>query len=238
MVHIDPRAISLLTTLLLSTIGRSPTASLYDVAKRMGLSIATVYRRSLELAEQGLIARLGKGAYMVTPRGAFYLAMLGVEGRAPAPVLAAAIKKLKSDWDLAEFEDEEVEAYIRLLMAGLRRLGRTPLDFCAGEFGRTVQVLLPERFARRNVIRAIAQHLSVPVEEVMKAERIIAKAMLEFLPSVKLPDGCKTAVFLQGEQDIDVVVAASYCKIQGYRLGLDCALGRLAISKYFTKMKN
>ena len=228
---IAPECISVLLAILVLQIkNRGVHVSLYNVSKETGLSIATVYRKSLELSRMGLLLRLGKGAYVVTPKGAFYLAAYAIKNGGPAHALEVAIKRLKSDWDLSDVTNEEVEAYVRLLLIGLERLGRPPLGFCADDFGRTVQVLLPPKFGGRNVVEAIAQHLSVPIEMVEKAERVIARAILEFFPSIKLPDGCRAVVIPQGEYGAKLNVLASYCKVKGYTLGLRCSAGQALLA--------
>lgn len=221
--------ISILLAILAINIRGSP-ASLYAISKDTGISIATVYRRSLELLKQGFLLKLGKGAYTLTPKGAFYLAAQAIEGRAPERALGAAIRKLKSDWGLSDVADDEVEAYVRLLLIGLKKLGRSPHDFCANDFGRTVQVLLPPRFGGRNVAKIVAQHLSVPVEMVEKAERVIAKALLEFFPSIKLPDGCRVVVTFQGDYGVKLSVLASHCRTNGYTMGLKCYVGQVLLA--------
>ncbi|MGC9118853.1 MAG: hypothetical protein ACP5I3_07680 [Thermoproteus sp.] len=90
----------------------------------MGISIATAYRKIVEMSRMGLVLRLGRGAYAITPKGAFYVAAVAIEQRAPDHVLRAAIRRLKEDWGVADLADEEVEAYVRLVLIGLRRLGR------------------------------------------------------------------------------------------------------------------
>ena len=230
--HIAPEFISVLFAILLLQIkNRGVHVSLYNVSKETGLSIATVYRKSLELSRMGLLLRLGKGAYVVTPKGAFYLAAHAIKNGGPAHALESAIKRLKSDWGLSDLTDEEVETYVRLLLLGLEKLGRTPVDFCANDFGRTVQVLLPPNFGGRNIAKVIAQHLSVPVEMVEKAERVIARALLEFFPSVKLPDGCRVVVVLHGEYGARLSVLAAHCKVYGYTLGLKCEAGKALLAE-------
>ncbi len=227
--HLSAELLSILLAVLVMG-RRGLPVSLYGVSKETGLSIATVYRKALELIQLGLLLRLGKGAYIVTPKGAFLLAAYSIKEGRP-DVLAAAIKRLKSDWGISDLADEEVEAYVRLLLLGLEKLGRTPVDFCASDFGRTVQVLLPPNFGGRNIAKVIAQHLSVPVEMVEKAERAIARALLEFFPSVKLPDGCRVVVMPQGEYGVRLSVLAAHCKVHGYTLGLKCEAGKALLAE-------
>jgi hypothetical protein len=139
-IHIDATSLSvLISLLLLYSESRVVPISLYRVSKETGISIATAYRKIVEMTRMGLVLRLGRGAYAVTPKGAFYVAAVAVEQEAPEHVLKAAVRKLKEDWGVADLSDEEVEAYVRLVLIGLRRLGRPPLGFCADDFGRTVQ---------------------------------------------------------------------------------------------------
>ncbi|MGC8584179.1 MAG: transcriptional regulator, partial [Thermoproteus sp.] len=217
-LHLDATSLSVLISLLL-LYSRSRVAhiSLYNVSRETGISIATAYRKIVEMSRMGLVLRLGRGAYAITPKGAFYVAAVAIEQGAPDHVLRAAIRRLKEDWGVADLADEEVEAYVRLVLIGLRRLGRPPLGFCADDFGRTVQVLLPPKFGN-DVVSAIAQHLSVPPEMVRKAERVIARAILEFFPSVRLPDGCRVVLMPHGEYGARLTALAAHCKVYGYTL--------------------
>ncbi|MEZ0249254.1 MAG: transcriptional regulator [Thermoproteus sp.] len=229
-IHLEHLCISILITLLLME-ARGARPSLYNVAKETGASIATIYRRALELAKMGLLLKVGRGSYTVTPKGAFYLAAVAIRNGGPDYMLKAAVRRLRADWGLADMSDEEVEAYVKLLLAGLERLGRPPLGFCADDFGRTVQVLLPSKFGGVDIVEVIARHLSVPLEIVKKAERVIARAILEFFPSIKLPDGCKVVVMPFGEYGTRLSVLASYCRINGYMLGLRCSAGKVLVAE-------
>ncbi|MDT7870589.1 MAG: transcriptional regulator [Thermoproteus sp.] len=230
-IHIDATSLSvLISLLLLYSESRVVPISLYRISKETGISIATAYRKIVEMTRMGLVLRLGRGAYAVTPKGAFYVAAVAVEQEAPEHVLKAAVRKLKEDWGVADLSDEEVETYVRLVLIGLRRLGRPPLGFCADDFGRTVQVLLPPKFGN-DVVAAIAQHLSVPPEMVRKAERVIARAILDFFPSVRLPDGCRVVLMPHGEYGVRMTALTSHCRFHGYTLSLRCDAGRALVAQ-------
>ncbi|CCC80722.1 transcriptional regulator [Thermoproteus tenax] len=238
MPHLSPEAVLILTSLLLAQTRLRSRVSLYQLARSTSLSMATVYRKAAELSRLGLLLKLGRGSYVITPRGSFYLATIALEDGKPEQVLRAAVARLKNDWGLEEFTDEEVEAYVRLVSIGLQKLGRPPLGFCADDFGRTVQVLLPPKFSGYDVVDMIAQHLGVPTEMVKRAERVIAKAILEFFPSIRLPDGCRSVVIPHGEYGLKLTPLAAYCRASGYTLGLKCTYGRVALMRIFQKDEN
>ncbi|MGC9118852.1 MAG: hypothetical protein ACP5I3_07675 [Thermoproteus sp.] len=90
--------------------------------------------------------------------------------------------------------------------------------------------MLPPKFGN-DVVSAIAQHLSVPPEMVRKAERVIARAILEFFPSVRLPDGCRIVLMPHGEYGARLTALAAHCKIHGYTLSLKCGAGRVLVAQ-------
>ncbi|BDR93095.1 hypothetical protein Vsou_21880 [Vulcanisaeta souniana JCM 11219] len=203
------------------------TLSLTYLSKVTGLSIASIYRKMLELLSMGFVEKVNKGQYVVTARGALLLSVAYLTGAIKINEVAFkyAIMKLKEDWELEDFSDDEVKEYISLLIKGLIRLGRKIEDFCASNLSRTALVLLPDnlRIGTKSLDQVIAETLNVPLELVRKAERVIAKALLELLPVVTLNDGCKAALLIEESAGKPVVrPVAIKCRINGYALRLNC----------------
>ncbi|GGI87152.1 hypothetical protein [Vulcanisaeta souniana] len=201
--------------------------SLTYLSKVTGLSIASIYRKMLELLSMGFVEKVNKGQYVVTARGALLLSVAYLTGAIKINEVAFkyAIMKLKEDWELEDFSDDEVKEYISLLIKGLIRLGRKIEDFCASNLSRTALVLLPDnlRIGTKSLDQVIAETLNVPLELVRKAERVIAKALLELLPVVTLNDGCKAALLIEESAGKPVVrPVAIKCRINGYALRLNC----------------
>ena len=203
------------------------TLSLTYLSKMTGLSIATIYRKMLELMSMGLVEKVGKGQYIVTTRGAFLLSALYLASiiKVDDSAFKYAITKLKEDWGLNEFTDDEVKAYISLLIKGLVRLGRKVYDLCVNHLGRTVLVLLPDnlKMGAKPLDLVISETLNVPLELVRRAERVIAKALLELLPTITLSDGCKAALTVEENAGKPMMkLVAVKCRINGYTLRLNC----------------
>jgi hypothetical protein len=226
---------------LLSNHGKN-TASLYYMANTSNISIATLYRKSLELMDMGLIDKIDKGHYIITTKGALVLALLYLSGVGGISddVFRLAIGKLKEDWDLAEFSDDEVISYINLINRGVTRT-KTPLvSICAQSLSYTLHYILQEPLSYLNnnklIMNFIAENLDLPIDKVKVAERVIAKALLEYLPTITLRDGCKVALLLQGDQSrkVTIVKAAMKCRIHGYKLGIDCPIANSLISRILT----
>ncbi|MGC8544259.1 MAG: hypothetical protein ACP5NQ_09985, partial [Vulcanisaeta sp.] len=117
-------------------------------------------------------------------------------------------------------------------------------NICARSLGSTIHYLLPEPLNslgnNKSLINVIAENLEVPIEKVLKAERVIAKALLEFLPAITLKDGCRVAVLLQGDQSrkITLIRVAMKCKVHGYKLGIDCPIANSLISRLINIYNN
>ena len=223
---------------LLSNHGKNPS-SLYYMATATNISIATLYRKSLELLDMGLIDKIDRGHYIITTKGALVLAILYLSGigSISEDVFRAVIRKLKEDWDLTEFNDDEVIGYVDLIGRGAA-LTKTPLiNVCARSLARTLYYILKEPLSNvgdgKLILKHIAESLEIPIDKVKRAERVIVKALLEYLPVITLRDGCKVALILQGDQSRRVSMAkiAMKCKIHGYRLGVDCPIANSLISK-------
>ncbi len=152
-------------------------------------------------------------------------------------VFELAIDKLREDWDLEEFNRDEVINYLKLLYKGFSKLGLSPLNANVESLGRSVHYVLPDGInnGRISLIHSIAEYLGVSVDEVRQAERIIAKALLDYLPSVRLRDGCRAVVVLTGDQSIRAspTVLAIKCRIKGYSLNSDCPVALSLIHKAF-----
>jgi len=222
------------------------TASLYHMAKTLNISIATLYRKSLELMDMGLIDKIDKGHYIITTKGALVLTLLYLRGVSGISndAFRSAIGKLKEDWDLAEFSDDEVISYINLINKGIAQTKIRPANICAQSLNCTLHYILqrPLHIINNNksIINFIAEDLGLPIDKVKAAERVIAKALLEYLPTITLRDGCKVALLLQGDQSrkVTIVKVAMKCRIHGYKLGIDCPIANSLISRLFLTNKH
>ncbi|WP_243669724.1 hypothetical protein [Vulcanisaeta sp. JCM 16161] len=215
--------------------------SLYYISMSTGMSIATAYRKALDLMNLGLIERVSKGHYVITTKGVLLLALMyignGISVNRDAFELA--IDKLREDWDLEEFDRNEIINYLKLLYKGISKLGLSPLSINIGSLGKSVYYILPENISngRISLIHSIAEYLGVSENEVRSAERVIAKALLDYLPSVRLKDGCRAVVTLTGDQSIKAspTILAIKCRIKGYSLNSDCPVALSLIRRAFNE---
>ncbi len=94
-------------------------------------------------------------------------------------------------------------------------------------------VLLPDnlKIGMKPLDLVISETLNTSLESVRKAERVIAKALLELLPTVTLSDGCKAALLIEGADKPIVKPVAIKCRINGYTLRLNCPILTSLISK-------
>ena len=241
---LDNYHILLLQTLLLHLLkgkvkncGRN-LDSLYYISMSTGMSIATAYRKALDLMSLGLIERVSKGHYVITTKGVLLLALMYLgNGSVNREVFDMAIDKLREDWDLEEFDRNEVINYLKLLYKGLSKQGLSPLSANINTLGRSVYYVLPESIGngRGSLIHSIAEYLGVSIDDVRSAERVIAKALLDYLPSIRLRDGCKVVALLTGDQSIKAspTILAIKCRMRGYSLNGDCPIALSLIHKAF-----
>jgi hypothetical protein len=216
------------------------------MAKTLNISIATLYRKSLELIDMGLIDKIDKGHYIITTKGALVLTLLYLRGVSGISndAFRLAIGKLKEDWDLAEFSDDEIISYISLINKGIAQTKIRPVNICAQSLSCTLHYILqrPLHIINNNksIMNFIAENLDLPIDKVKVAERVIAKALLEYLPTITLKDGCKVALLLQGDQSrkVTIVKVAMKCRIHGYKLGIDCPIANSLISRLFLTNKH
>ncbi|WP_069807348.1 hypothetical protein [Vulcanisaeta thermophila] len=85
-----------------------------------------------------------------------------------------------------------------------------------------------------DVIKALSEVLGIPIDAVKGAERVIAKALLDFFPTVTLSDGCRVSVLMGGfasGKNITYPLAIK-CKVIGYSLNVNkCPIASKLISK-------
>ncbi|WP_143701257.1 hypothetical protein [Vulcanisaeta thermophila] len=107
----------MLTMKFMHSTNEQNILSLTYISKLTGLSMATIYRKALDLIALGLINKVDRGHYIVTTKGAFLLVVFAINGyNIRRDALEASIKRLKEDWGLTELSDEEVINYIKLLI--------------------------------------------------------------------------------------------------------------------------
>ncbi len=196
--------------------------SLYKISMIENVSIATLYRRALELMNHGILTKMSRGNYTITTKGYFTILYLYItRSRLVDNELAtASLRRLKQNWGLEEFSDDEVFNYVKLLVKGMERRRLSVLGICVDSFPRTVFLILPEKFKKKPVREAISEYIGD--EALVKpAERVIAKAILELFPTVTLKDGCEAALMIWGRQGdaIRYRTLALRCRIHGYTLG-------------------
>ncbi|MGC8542453.1 MAG: hypothetical protein ACP5NQ_00825 [Vulcanisaeta sp.] len=240
--HLDNYHILLLQTLLVHLIrGKTKhcarnTDSLYYISINTGMSIATAYRKALDLMNLGLVERVNKGHYIITVKGILVLIMMYLDnGSISKEVFELAVDKLREDWDLSEFDRNEVINYLKLLYKGLNKLDLSSIITNIDSLGKSVYYILPEGInnGRHSIIYSIAEYLGTTVDEVRSAERIIAKALIDYLPSIRLSDGCRAIVLLTGDQSVrsTLTILAIKCRIRGYSLNSDCPIALSLVHK-------
>ncbi|KUO83879.1 MAG: hypothetical protein AT716_02210 [Vulcanisaeta sp. MG_3] len=145
-----------------------------------------------------------------------------------------ALMELKKVWNLVEFSDEEVEAYLRLLFLvgkdyGLDYLNTMNIVSSLG-YPKSVLLLLPDKVGgARFIMDDIIEHVGHDKEGLVKsAERVIAKAIIEYFPGITLPDGCRAVIMPRGNGagNMKIKVLAVNCKLMGYTLRPGCPFMR------------
>jgi hypothetical protein len=222
-------------------IGQSSILKLYTQLNSdgIGISIATFYRRLNELIKGGFVGRGARGKYFVTNKGlllilGLYLLSLFTNGAIDEETYRLALMELKKVWNLVEFSDEEVEAYLRLLFLvgkdyGLDYLNTMNIVSSLG-YPKSVLLLLPDKVGgARFIMDDIIEHVGHDKEGLVKsAERVIAKAIIEYFPGITLPDGCRAVIMPRGNGagNMKIKVLAVNCKLMGYTLRPGCPFMR------------
>ncbi|WP_054855671.1 hypothetical protein [Vulcanisaeta sp. JCM 16161] len=196
--------------------------SLYKlIAEYADISIATVYRKISELITWGYLVRVNKNNYLITVKGLITLALLCMNGSIKDDeVCQDVVSLLKREWDLEEFNDENVKAYLKLLITKVSKDGLDPLQILPNlSFPRSVLLLFPNdifHINNKSFMDLLIEDLDNE-ELVIKAQGIIAKALMALLPITTLEDGCK-AVTISGK------VIAVKCRIKGYTINPRCPI--------------
>ena len=221
---LDPVHILILRYLILGPRGNhlNSDVSLYKISLMENQSIATLYRRALELLNYGLLIRVNRGNYIATTKAYFIILSLYLSksGLVDDELAMASLRKLKQAWYLEEFNDEEVLNYVKLLIKGAERRRISLVNVCTDSFSRTVIIILPDKLKKKPMIDAIGDFIN-DMQLVKASERVIAKALLEFFPTITLNDGCEAAIAIWGQQNrgIRYRVLALKCRMHGYTLG-------------------
>ncbi|WP_069807350.1 hypothetical protein [Vulcanisaeta thermophila] len=216
------------------------TRSLYGVSLKTGFSMATIYRKALELMDMRLIEKADRGNYVITTKGLLLLLLLYLNGdsRVSSDSFKLALSKLKEDWDLGEFNDEEVISFIKVLERAFLKM-KVPIHrVCIKSLNDTVLFILSSlENMHDNMIKVLMESLELPMDVVKRAERIIAKAILNQFPSLTLNDGCKVSIIIYSNQPGNAMVRilAMKCRLKGYSLSDDCPVARTLISKLLTR---
>ncbi|ADN50770.1 HTH domain-containing protein [Vulcanisaeta distributa] len=195
-------------------------SSLYKlIVDYTGMSVATVYRKIADLMSWGYIIRADKNHYIVTTKGLIALELLCVGGFINDHDLCQDVTFMVGhEWDLDEFGNECINAYFKLLMIKASKDGLDPLHVLPSlGFPKSVLLLIPNDFHnvnRKSILDLLIEELGNE-ELVMKAQGIIAKALMMLLPTTTLNDGCKAVT-------VSNRVIALKCKVRGYTLDSRC----------------
>ncbi|WP_252900912.1 hypothetical protein [Vulcanisaeta sp. JCM 14467] len=187
------------------------------------ISIATAYRKITDLITWGYIARVNKNHYLITAKGLIAMALLCINKAVnDDETCQDTILLLKHEWDLDEFDNESIRAYLKLLTTKVSSYGLDPLQVLPSlGFPKSVLLLVPSNLHHMNsrtMLDLMIEELGNPNEGlVMKAQGIIAKALMLLLPTTTLEDGCR-AVTISGR------VIAIKCRAKGYTLDSRCPI--------------
>jgi len=229
----------LILKLLLNTnhnyTGQGSILRLYMQLNNTGtnISMATFYRRLGELIKERFIGRSARGKYFITSKGlllilSLYLLFPFANGAIDEETHRLALMELKRVWGLVEFGDDEVEAYLKLLFLvskGPDYLDSLGIVSLLG-YPKSVLLLLPDRISgSKSLMDDIIGHVGYDKEDLVKsAERIIARAIIEYFPGITLPDGCRAVAVSRGNDagNMKVRVLAVNCRLMGYTLRPGC----------------
>ena len=185
------------------------------------VSIATIYRKITDLITWGYIVRVNKNHYLITTKGLVTMSLLCVNKNInDDEICHDTILLLKHEWNLDEFSDENIKAYLKLLTIRTLSEGLDPIQVLPSlNFPRSVLLLLPNNFHYMNS----KTMLELLIEEVgnreliMMAQGIIAKALMSLLPITTLNDGCRAVT-------VSDKVIALKCRVRGYTLDSRCPM--------------
>ncbi len=163
--------------------------------------------------------RVNKNHYLITTKGLIIMALSCISGLInDDEVCQDATLLLKHEWNLDEFDDESIKAYLKLLMTKVSKYGLDPLQVLPSlNFSKSVLFLIPDNIYyvnSKSMLDLMIEELG-DKELVMKAQGIIAKALMLLLPSTTLDDGCR-AITISGK------VIALKCRVKGYTLDSKC----------------
>ena len=187
------------------------------------ISIATAYRKIADLITWGYITRVNKNHYLITTKGLIAMALLCVNKIVnDDETCQDTMLLLKHEWDLDEFGDESIKAYLKLLTIKITSDGLDPLQTLPGlGFPKSVLLLIPSNLHHMNnktMLDILIEELgNFNRELIVKAQGIIAKALMLLLPTTTLEDGCKAVT-------VSNRIIAMKCRVKGYTLDTKCPM--------------
>lgn len=161
------------------------------------ISRSTFYRKIGDLERLGFISRISREKYILTLNGYLLLAFAYLSGidAVDYDTFKDVIKYIKVAWGLKEFDDEEVEAYLRLLFKAVDKGGCPCLVF-TNDFPKTLLLILPRNLnlSTGSFKDLISKYIG-DAHLTNRASRVIAKALLEYCPTTVI-NGCPSVVIL------------------------------------------
>ncbi|WP_054857105.1 hypothetical protein [Vulcanisaeta sp. JCM 16159] len=172
------------------------------------ISKATFYRRVSELEMMGLLERISRNKYLISIGGylllvfAYFMRINGID----EDTARAAISAIKGSWGLTDFNDYEVESYLRLLY--LSSGGKLNSDAISlyQEFPRNVLLVLPNDLKLTNtdsLYEALVNEYG-SADLINGARRVIAKALIEYFPTTNI-NGCRSVAFIGNDNRVRVL---------------------------------
>ncbi|MGC8607137.1 MAG: hypothetical protein ACP5GZ_09215 [Vulcanisaeta sp.] len=167
------------------------------------VSKATFYRKVSELEMMGLLERVSRNKYLISIGGyllllfAYFMRVDGVN----EDTAQLAIRAIKGNWGLIEFNDYEIESYVRLLYLSSKGRPSNELLMLYQEFPKNVLFILPDNLksiASNSLYEMLIDKYG-DINTVSKARRVIVKALIDYFPTT-LVNGCRSVAIMDGNK--------------------------------------
>lgn len=167
------------------------------------ISKATFYRKVSELEMMGLLERVNRNKYLISIGGCLLLlfAYFMHVDNINEDTAQLAIRVIKGNWGLIEFNDDEIESYVRLLYLSSKGKPNNELLILYQEFPKNVLFILPSnlKLITSNSLYETLIDKYGDINTVSRARRIIAKALIDYFPTTII-NGCRSVVIMDGNK--------------------------------------